>query len=105
MHQYVFIVIDVGLSLLLPSGLVPQPVDAGDRQVYIATQGPYWSAMAIDSFVLACVLSFGLEYAALRVLRKRLPFQRLALCVGVANVASYCVILAVVALHVHFDLF
>lgn len=53
----------------------------------------------------ACLLSFGLEYGALRVVGKRLPLQSLALRVAVANVASYFVIAAVVAIHLHFDLF
>jgi hypothetical protein len=93
------------LSFLLPSGLVPKLVSVGDHEVYVATTGPHWSPIAIAGFFWACLLSFGLEYGALRALRKWLRFQRLALCVGVANVASYCVIAAVVAFHLHFDLF
>jgi hypothetical protein len=97
-------IVGIALSLLLPSGLVPKLVDAGEP-VYILTQGSHWSTIAVASFVWACFLSFGLEYGGLWVLRTRLPFQRLALCAGVANAASYCVIAAVVAVQLYFDLF
>jgi hypothetical protein len=93
------------LSFFLPSGLVPQLADAGDRQIYITTQGPHWGTLAILSFFWACLLSFGLEYAALRRLRRILPLKNVALCVGLANVASYCVIGAVVTVYLYFDLF
>ncbi len=93
------------LSFLLPNGLVPKLVGAGEHQVHIFTQGPHWGSIALLSFFWACLLSFALECAALGLFRRRLPFQRLALCVGVANVASYCVIGAVVAVHLCFDLF
>jgi hypothetical protein len=93
------------LSFFLPSGLVPQLADAGDRWIPIPTQGPHWGTLAILSFFWACLLSFGLEYAALRPWRRRLPLRDLALCVGLANVASYCVIGAVVAVSLSFELF
>jgi hypothetical protein len=93
------------LSFFLPSGLVPQLTGEGDHQIGIITMGPNWSTLAILSFFWACLLSFGLEYAVLRLLRRVLPLKKLALCVGLANVASYCVIGAVVAVHLHFDLF
>jgi hypothetical protein len=96
--------VGVAFSLFLPSGLVPELVNA-DGPVYILTQGPHWSAIAIVSFFWACLLSFGLEYGGLWILRKWLPLHKLVLCIGVANVASYCVIGAVVAVHVHFRLF
>jgi hypothetical protein len=93
------------LSFFLPSGLVPKLADAGDRRNYITTQGPHWGTLAILSFFWACLLSFGLEYAALRLLRRLLRLRNVALCVGLANVASYCVIGAVVAVYLYFDLF
>jgi hypothetical protein len=97
--------VGVILSLFLPSGLVPKLVSVGDHDVEVLTQGPHWRTIALVGFFWACLLSFGLEYGALRVFGKRLPLQRLALCVDVANVASYCVIAAVVAIHLHFHLF
>ena len=97
--------VGIVLSFFLPSGLVPKLVGEGEHQAHIITQGPQWGTIAVLSFFWACLLSYGLEYAALYLLRRRLLFQRLALCVGVANVASYCVIGAVVAVHLHFPLF
>ncbi len=96
--------VGVLFSLILPSGLVPELVDA-PAPAYILTQGPHWNAIAIVSFFEAYLLNFGLEYGGLRFMCKCIPFQRLGLCVGVANVASYCVIAVVVAVHLHFDLF
>jgi hypothetical protein len=87
------------LSALLPSGLVPQLVEAGDHQVQILTTGPQWNTIAILSFFWACFLSFVFEYGLLLLLRKRLPLQRLALCVAAANIASYCVIAATVTVY------
>jgi hypothetical protein len=97
----------VGLmfSCFLPTGLVPQLVSAGDHDFAILTQGPTWEKMAIASFFWACLLSFGIEYALLRIIGNRLRFRRLALCTGLANIASYCVIALVVSIHLHFDLF
>jgi len=97
--------VGIVLSSFLPSGLVPKLVGEGEHQAHIITQGPHWGTIAILSFFWACLLSFGLEYGALRLFRRRLPFQRLALCVGTASVASYCVIAVVVAVHLHFNLF
>ena len=97
--------VGVALSLFLPSGLVPKLVGEGAHQGYIVTQGPHWGTIALLSFFWACFLSFVLEYGVLWVVRRRLPLRRLALCVGVANVASYCVIGAVVAVHLHFGIF
>lgn len=94
----------VMLSLVLPSGLVPKLVNGGDHDIEILTQGPNWSTMAMASFFWACLLSFGLEYGTLRLVRKWIPFRNLALCTGIANVASYCVIAAIVAIHLHLDL-
>ena len=76
----------------------------GDHDIEILTQGPHYEAMAMLSFVGACLLSFALEYALLRLLRSRLPFRRLMLCTLVANLASYLVIIAVVGVHLHFIL-
>ena len=98
-------VVGFALSFVLPSGLVPQLVDAGDSPITITTQGPNWNVLAILGFFWACALSFVLEYGTLRLFRRRLPLKNLALCVGLANVASYCVIGAVVAVHLPFDLF
>jgi hypothetical protein len=97
-------IVGVVFSLFLPSGLVPELVDARNS-TQIITTGPYWNAIAIGSFCWTCLLSFALEYFALWALRARLRFRRLALCVGVANIASYLGIAAVVAIHLHFDLF
>jgi hypothetical protein len=97
--------VGLALSFFLPSGLVPKLADAGDRQVSIITQGPHWGTLAILSFFWACLLSIALEYAALRLLRRRRPLENAALCVGLANVASYCVIGAVASVYLYFDLF
>ncbi len=68
-------------------------------------QAAQWGTIAVVSFFWACLLSFGLEYAVLLVFSKRGPFHRHALCVGVAIVASYLVIGAVMAIQLHFELF
>ena len=94
----------LALSFFLPSGLVPQLVDAGESQIPITTPGPHWDALAISSFFWACLLSFGLEYAALRLVRRHPPLKDLALCAGLANVASYCRPGALVWVHLYFDL-
>jgi hypothetical protein len=104
MSKWRLLGIVVGVNLfswfcgIVLSGIVPEliPRLAGDAAVYniIAVVGLFW----------ACLLSFALEYGALRLLRRWLPLKRLALCVGVANVASYCVIAVVVAVHIIFRL-
>ncbi len=93
------------LSFVLPSGLVPQLTGEPDHPVFITTTGPNWNTLAILSFVWACLLSCGLEYAALRPFRRALPIENLAVCVVIANVASYCVIGVVTAVYLYFDLF
>jgi hypothetical protein len=97
--------VGIVLSGFLPSGLVPRLVGEGEHQGYVVAAGPHWDAIAILSFFWACMLSFVLEYSALRLLRKQLPLQKLALCVAVANIASYCVIGAVVAIELYFGRF
>ena len=69
------------LSSMIPDHFVPQlPVVGG----FIA-------------FAWACFLSIVLEYLPLCVFRKRLGFRKLGLCVILANVAGYIVILIVLA--------
>lgn len=85
------------LSALLPSGLVPKLMGDSNHHFYTVTQSPQWGTIAILSFFWACFLSSVIEYAALRLLRRALPFERLAVCVGVTNFVSYCVIGATVA--------
>jgi hypothetical protein len=98
-------VVGIALSTLLPTGLVPQLVGDGEHQSQIITTGPNWTTIAVLSFFWACLLSFGLEYGALKLLRRWVPLQNAAICTGLANVASYCCIAAVVAVHFYFDSF
>lgn len=98
-------IVGIAFSFVLPSGIVPRLAYDNHGPIYVADLGPRWGTLAIVSFFWACLLSFGLEYAALRAMRRSLPFRNLALCVGLANVASYGVIAAVVAVHLHFGLF
>lgn len=97
-------VVGLLLSLVVPSGLVPKLVGDAEHPMHIITEGTYWTPVAIAGFFWACLVSFGLEYGALRWLGRKPPFQRLGLCVGVANVVSYCMIAAVVAVHLHLQL-
>jgi hypothetical protein len=90
------------IACFLPSGLVPKLVNAGKPEpVTIITTGPWWTTLALVGFPLACLLSIGIEYAALLPLRKRLfPIERLARCVILANVLGYLALLVLVVIDV-----
>lgn len=84
---------------ILPSGFVLE--SPGKDWSPRITPGPHWNTIAAWSFVWACFLSFILEYFALWLFRRRLQFRRLGPCVATANIASYVVIAATVAVYLH----
>ena len=92
------------LSFLLPSFLVPQLRAEGEHRFTTITQGPHWGLVAVLSFAWACFVSVVLEYFALWLLRKKLGFRKLGLCVTVANIAGYIVIGVTVRIYLHFNL-
>ncbi len=93
----------VVIGFLLPSGLVPKPIESDGHQVSIITQGPRWMAMALASFVVACPLSIGIEYTALLPFQKRkFPFNNLGRCTTYANITSYVVLSVLVWIHLQF---
>ena len=90
-------------TFLFPSFLVPHLVN-GPGHVSIIEPGPYWNLVATLSFGWACLLSTILEYLTLWRYRKRLEFRKLGLCVTVANVFGYILIMATVWTFLHFNL-
>ncbi len=93
------------LSFVLPSFLVPTLVGEGTSRGTALLPGPHWEAVAILSFIWACLLSIALEYFALWLFRKTLRFRRLGLCVTIANTASYAAIGITAWVFLHFQLF
>jgi hypothetical protein len=82
---------------VLPSGLVSDP------RHHILTTGPMWTLMALCGFLVACLLSIGIEYAALRPFQKRgFPLDALGKCAVQSNVVSYLVLLVLVIIHLQF---
>lgn len=93
------------VSCFLPAGLVPRFRSGGSHGIPILAPGPAWGEMAIASFFWACFLSFAIEYGVLRCVRRWIPFRKLALCTGLANIASYTVIAVAMTIFFQADLF
>jgi hypothetical protein len=92
------------IGCVLPSGLTTMSVNAGEANpAEIFTTGPWWTVFALASFVVACILSIGIEYAALAPFWHRLfPARTLGKCVILGNVLGYIVLFVLVLIHLQF---
>ena len=86
--------IGVGISLILPSGLVKKPIIDEQGAPEILTSGPNFQMFVLLAFIVALVLSIAVEYAVWRYYCR--DDSKLLASVSIAHLASYVLLVGLI---------